>query len=192
MSSCRKHDVISSRRGLLPKSQFNTRWSHDLDIIPTYHLLIIESIRAFLSYVSILSGHNFNVSLIMSRSRVPPILRPRLTPKYIASSVVAIYVLYCWLWGMPLLSSNLPAYTGPHSVGTIDIESPCDGRKTSDVKFKSNGQPAFLVRVMYNPQIAPTDHFRSWKQSFSLYTTPPSREQSRTNQNISGCRSRSR
>ncbi|THZ07356.1 PAF acetylhydrolase [Aureobasidium pullulans] len=93
----------------------------------------------------------------MSRSRVPPILRPRLTPKYIASSVVAIYVLYCWLWGMPLLSSNLPAYTGPHSVGTIDIESPCDGRKTSDVKFKSNGQPAFLLETVlfsvYYPSI---------------------------------------
>ncbi|KAG9522660.1 PAF acetylhydrolase, partial [Aureobasidium melanogenum] len=84
----------------------------------------------------------------MSRSRIPPILRPRLTPKYVACSIAAIYVVYCWLWGMPLLSSKLPAYTGPHAVGTIDIESPCDGRKTSDVRFKSTGQPAFLLETV--------------------------------------------
>jgi hypothetical protein len=81
----------------------------------------------------------------MSRFRLPPILRPRLTPRYVVSSVAAIYVVYCWLWGMPLFSSSLPAYTGPHTVGVIDIESPCDGRKTSDVKFRSTGQAAFLV-----------------------------------------------
>lgn len=93
----------------------------------------------------------------MSRVRLPPILRPRLTPRYVVSSVAAIYVVYCWLWGMPLFSSTLPAYTGPHTVGVIDIESPCDGRKTSDVKFKSTGQTAFLVCMTLRQLTEPTN-----------------------------------
>jgi platelet-activating factor acetylhydrolase len=93
----------------------------------------------------------------MSRFRLPPTLRPRLTPRYVLSSVAAIYVVYCWLWGMPLFSSSLPAYTGPHSVGVVDIESPCDGRKTSDVKFKSTGQTAFLVCMTLRQLTDPAD-----------------------------------
>jgi platelet-activating factor acetylhydrolase len=97
------------------------------------------------NYKFSLFAHNSHVSFIMPRSRIPQIFRPRFTLRYIASSIAVIYVVYCWLWDMPLLSTRLPAYTGPHSVGLIDIESPCDGRKTSNVKFKSTGEPAFQV-----------------------------------------------
>lgn len=86
--------------------------------------------------------------MLYHRYHLPPILRPRLTPKYILSSVAVLYVLYCFLFGMPLFSSNLPDYTGPYSVGTIDIESPCDGRTTHDVKFKATGDPAFQVETV--------------------------------------------
>ena len=79
------------------------------------------------------------------RRRLPAILRPRLTPKYVFSSFVLLYASYCILSGMPFFSSNLPEYTGPYPVGTIDIESPCDGRLTSDIDFKATGKPAFEV-----------------------------------------------
>lgn len=47
---------------------------------------------------------------------------------------------------MPLLSSSLPDYTGPYSVGTIDVESGVETRKVHDATFK-NGAPAFEVRT---------------------------------------------
>lgn len=47
---------------------------------------------------------------------------------------------------MPLFSTNLPEYTGPYAVGTIDIENPCDRRIISDINFKATGEPAFQVR----------------------------------------------
>lgn len=80
-----------------------------------------------------------------SRFKLPPVLRPRLTPKYILSSLVVLYITYCTLLGMPWFSSNLPDYTGPYKVGTIDIESPCDERLIYDHTFKATGEPAFLV-----------------------------------------------
>ena len=113
----------------------------------------------------------------MSRSRLPPILRPRLTPRYVVSCIAAIYVVYCWLWGMPLFSSNLPAYTGPYSVGVIDIESPCDGRKTSDVKFKSTGEPAFLVCMTLRQLRELADKFAARNSAFLFVLS--SRERSK-------------
>lgn len=85
--------------------------------------------------------------------RLPLVLRPRLTPRYLLSSLAVLYVLYCFVRGMPWFSSNLPAYTGPYSVGTIDIESPCDGRLTSDLKFAATGEPAFQVSSGLNSKI---------------------------------------
>ncbi|KAL1304861.1 hypothetical protein AAFC00_003785 [Neodothiora populina] len=79
--------------------------------------------------------------------RLPRILRPRLTLKYIFFSLCAIYISYCYLLGMPLLSSNLPDYTGPYSVGTVDVESPVDARLIHDVRFK-DGKPAFELETV--------------------------------------------
>ena len=77
--------------------------------------------------------------------RLPPVLRPRLTWKYIVCSTAVLYVSYCFLVDSPLLASKLPRYTGPHDVGVITIESPTKQRVTSDFKFKSTGEPAFQL-----------------------------------------------
>ena len=83
--------------------------------------------------------------------RLPPVLRPRLTVKYVLCSVVVIYVLYCFLFSSPLFASNLSRYTGPHEVGTIDIEAPCEERSISDFKLKGSGDPAFpLSTVLFS------------------------------------------
>lgn len=84
----------------------------------------------------------------LQSSRLPRILRPRLTLRYIFCSASAVYLAYCSLLGMPALSSKLPQYTGPYSVGVIDVESPCDGRTTCDIEFKDSGEPAFKVSAM--------------------------------------------
>jgi len=86
------------------------------------------------------------VKALSTMLKLPSILRPRWTLKYTVSSIAAAYVAYCLLLGMPLLSSNLPSYTGPYPVGTIDLEAPCQPRVISDVTIKSTGDPAFKVR----------------------------------------------
>ncbi|KAK6440436.1 hypothetical protein LTR95_003344 [Oleoguttula sp. CCFEE 5521] len=56
------------------------------------------------------------------------------------------YVFYCHSRGMPLLSSNLPEYTGEYDVGTIDLEVPINPpRRIGDVIYKKTGRPAFEV-----------------------------------------------
>ena len=77
--------------------------------------------------------------------RVPGIVRPQLTLKYLLLSSTILYVSYCFLFNVPLASSSLPPYTGPYDVGTIDVEVPCTPRKTSDATFKATGLPAFQV-----------------------------------------------
>jgi platelet-activating factor acetylhydrolase len=47
---------------------------------------------------------------------------------------------------MPLLSSNLPPYTGKHDVGTIDLEVPVDPpRRVGETINIETGEPAFQV-----------------------------------------------
>lgn len=76
--------------------------------------------------------------------RLPPVLRPRLTWRYAICAAAALYVSYCFLVDSPLLASRLPQYTGPHPVGAIDIESPCEQRIVSDFKTKA-GDAAFQL-----------------------------------------------
>lgn len=79
-------------------------------------------------------------------------MAPRPTWQYIAVSAVLFYVTYCFLLGLPLLSSNLPKYTGLHGVGTVDIEIPVQQRLISDAIVKSTDKPAFKVCIVV------TDH----------------------------------
>lgn len=78
---------------------------------------------------------------------LPPILRPRLTWRYVAGALVATYLTYCFLVATPVFSSELPAYTGHYGVGAIDIEAPIEKRTVRDARFKHGGQPAFQVSV---------------------------------------------
>ena len=80
--------------------------------------------------------------------RLPPILRPRLTVKYLLFSFVASYVLYCFLFASPLFASKLPRYAGPYPVGTIDIEAPCSERGINPFKLKGSGHPAFPLETV--------------------------------------------
>jgi len=77
--------------------------------------------------------------------RLPPILRPRLTWRYVVCASAVLYVTYCILLDSPLLASRLPQYTGPHPVGAIDIESPCEEQQISTFKLAETGQPAFQL-----------------------------------------------
>ncbi|PSK46561.1 hypothetical protein B9Z65_5529 [Elsinoe australis] len=80
--------------------------------------------------------------------RLPLILRPRLTWQYILLSLIILYITYCFLFSLPLLSTNLPPYSGPHGVGTIDLEIPVQHRQISPVVFKSTSEPAFELKTV--------------------------------------------
>ncbi len=88
------------------------------------------------------------VSVIWSRleQRLLSMLRPRLTWQYSLSLGIATYVGYCFWFASPLLSSTLPAYSGPYSVGTIYLETPCEPRVINDARFRDTDHPAFQVR----------------------------------------------
>src|SRR5215469_15009431 len=74
---------------------------------------------------------------------LPP---PHFTFYYVASAFVALYISYRILTSQPLLSSNLPVYTGPYGVGAIDIEVPLDRpRLISQTRYKSSGEHAFRL-----------------------------------------------
>lgn len=71
--------------------------------------------------------------------------RPQLSIKAILLIACLFYANYCFLLRMPLLSTPLPAYTGPFAVGTLDIEVPCESRTIDPVKLKSTGETVFRL-----------------------------------------------
>ncbi|KAI1046368.1 hypothetical protein LB505_009128 [Fusarium chuoi] len=86
------------------------------------------------------------------------ILRPRLTWRYVACSVIGVYVLYCFVTWQPFFSSRLPAYSGPHDVGAVDLEIPLEKPKhLSETLLKSTKKPAFEVEsvlfTVYYPAV---------------------------------------
>ena len=81
----------------------------------------------------------------MVTRKLPSILKPRLTWRYIACFAAVVYVSYCLLFGMHLLSSDLPPYTGEYDVGAIDIEVPVEERNVGRAVFKDSGESAFKV-----------------------------------------------
>ncbi|KAL5381387.1 hypothetical protein DPSP01_007101 [Paraphaeosphaeria sporulosa] len=90
--------------------------------------------------------------------RIAHFLRPRFTVAYILWAIVAIYILYCYIFWSPLFASKLPQYTGPHDVGAIDIEVPVeDPRQIVDGVFKSDRKPAFeldtVLFTLYYPAV---------------------------------------
>lgn len=83
-------------------------------------------------------------------------LRPRFTVGYILCSLVALYILYCYIVWSPLFASKLPRPTGPYGVGTIDIEVPVEEpRNVVDAVLKHDGSPAFhldtVLFTLYYP-----------------------------------------
>lgn len=105
--------------------------------------LLCTTALATTALVVISSNH----MMILRRSRIPILLRPRLTWRYALSSTVILYIAYCLLTAQPLLSSRMPPYTGPYSVGTIDVEIPRQPHRVGN-EFFQNGSPAFEIETV--------------------------------------------
>jgi platelet-activating factor acetylhydrolase len=90
--------------------------------------------------------------------------RPRWTIKRLLFAAIAFYVVVCYLFDMPLLSSKLPAYAGPYEVGVVDIEAPVEKRNIGDAVFKGTNTPAFaLETVLFSVYYPAVKEFRSSK-----------------------------
>ena len=76
-------------------------------------------------------------------------VRLRYLLRRLVLGVILIYILSCWIRGVPLFASPLPAYTGPYDVGVVDLEVPLDEAITiSDTLLKATKQPAFQVETV--------------------------------------------
>ncbi|KAI1296350.1 PAF acetylhydrolase [Xylaria venustula] len=96
------------------------------------------------------------------RDRIPPVLRPRLTWRYVISVIALIYVAYCYLFSLPLFASPLPMYSGPYPVGTIDIESSVSTPRVVDTtRFKDSGKNAFELQTVLFTLYYPAAHGKS-------------------------------
>jgi platelet-activating factor acetylhydrolase len=98
--------------------------------------------------------------------RIPLIVQPRLTWKYVFFSLLVLYISYCFIRGSPLLASKLPQYTGKYDVGAIEIEVPLETpRKISETLFKSTKKPAFeletVLFTIYYPAVKGTKSSKS-------------------------------
>ncbi|KAI1364928.1 PAF acetylhydrolase [Xylaria arbuscula] len=97
-----------------------------------------------------------------ARPRIPPILRPRLTWRYIFSVAILSYVLYCFLFSLPLFASPLPMYSGPYPVGAIDIESPVSHPRVVDTtRFKDSNEKPFELQTVLFTLYYPAVHGKS-------------------------------
>lgn len=106
--------------------------------------------------------------------KLPLILQPRFTWRYLLFSFFVLYILYCLVRGSPLLASKLPRYTGPHEVGAIDLEIPLEkSRKISASVFKATGKPAFeLETVLFTVYYPAVQGARSTKPNHRWIPPP--------------------
>ncbi|KAK8020438.1 hypothetical protein PG990_005576 [Apiospora arundinis] len=82
-------------------------------------------------------------------SWIPPVLRPRFTWRYVACSLAISYVLYSFVTSRHLLAHPLPQYSGPHSVGAIDVEASAPSPRLVDpARFKATNENAFELRTV--------------------------------------------
>ncbi|KAI0402343.1 PAF acetylhydrolase [Xylaria palmicola] len=96
------------------------------------------------------------------KRRIPPVLRPRLTWRYVLCVVAVSYIVYCYLFSLPLFASPLPMYTGPYPVGSIDIESPVSPPRVVDpTRFKSSHKNAFELETALFTLYYPAAHGKS-------------------------------
>ncbi|KAK8139603.1 hypothetical protein PG984_000726 [Apiospora sp. TS-2023a] len=82
-------------------------------------------------------------------SWVPAVLRPRFTWRYVACALAIGYVLYSFVASRHLLAHPLPQYSGPHTVGAIDIEASAASPWLVDpARFKATNENAFELRTV--------------------------------------------
>lgn len=124
--------------------------------------------------------------------------RPRLTWRYLVCFGIGVYVISCLLLAFrSVFSSRLPAYTGPYSVGTIDLEIPIKSpRMIHDARFKNNGHHAFevcgnhpksrkLVHTIRHERLT-FPSYCSWRLCYSHSTIPQPKGSSHPNRIIYG------
>ena len=105
--------------------------------------------------------------------RLPPVLRPRLTWRYVLCASAVLYVTYCILGDSPLLASRLPQYTGPYPVGAVDIESPCEQQQISSFKLAETGKAAFQLETVLFTLYYPATTKRSRSKSLHHWIPKP-------------------
>ncbi|KAI1740617.1 platelet-activating factor acetylhydrolase, isoform II-domain-containing protein [Xylaria scruposa] len=99
---------------------------------------------------------------LLKRRRVSSVLQPRLTWRYILSVIVVFYVLYCYLFSLPLFASPLPMYSGPYPVGSVDLESPVSPpRVVETTRFKNSHENAFELQTVLFTLYYPAAHGES-------------------------------
>ncbi|KAI1084306.1 PAF acetylhydrolase [Whalleya microplaca] len=110
------------------------------------------------------------------RWKVPGILRPRLTWRYLACSLTISYVVYCFVFSSaPLFANMLPNYSGPYAVGAIDLEAPLLSSRVIDTaRFKGTQDNAFELQTVLFTLYYPTSHTVSHKPQHSWISKPVS------------------
>ncbi|KAI1179601.1 platelet-activating factor acetylhydrolase, isoform II-domain-containing protein [Nemania sp. FL0916] len=99
---------------------------------------------------------------ISMRRRVWSVVHPRLTWRYVLSAIAVFYVLYCYLFSLPLFASPLPMYSGQYPVGSIDIESPVSPPRVIDTaRFKGSFTNAFELQTVLFTLYYPAAHGKS-------------------------------
>lgn len=111
---------------------------------------------------------------MLRHPRLHPVLRPRLTWRYLLSSAVLLYITYCLLAGQPFLSSDMPPYSGPYTVGTVDLEVPRPPRRAGEEFFR-DGSPAFeLETVLFSVYYPASEGVESTKPRHPWISKPVS------------------
>lgn len=153
-----------------PTSQWQPKWMrspHTSSSTTT----VSSSIVAFLSrfYDAALRALSSLQTFLLTTAttHVPPLLRPRLTVRYVLFSALVVYVSYRLLTARPLLASNLPSYSGPYDVGAVDVELPIPSgpQRVSNITFKSTSQPAFEVQTVLFTLYYPTLKARQYSKT---------------------------
>ncbi|KAI0181771.1 PAF acetylhydrolase [Hypoxylon sp. FL1284] len=106
--------------------------------------------------------------------KTPVLARRRLRWRYIFGAVVAIYVVYCYVFSLPLLASPLPQYSGSYPVGAVDIETPvANPRLIDDARFKDTRGHAFeLESVLFTLYYPAAHHAVSTKPKHRWISRP--------------------
>ncbi|PLB51646.1 PAF acetylhydrolase [Aspergillus steynii IBT 23096] len=111
---------------------------------------------------------------MLRQHRLPPFLRPRLTWRYLLSSAAVLYITYCLLAGQPFFSSDMPPYSGPYAVGTVDLEVPRPPRRAGEEFFR-DGSPAFeLETVLFSVYYPASEGVESTKPRHPWISKPVS------------------
>ncbi|KAI2464604.1 PAF acetylhydrolase [Annulohypoxylon bovei var. microspora] len=83
--------------------------------------------------------------------------RRKLSWRYMVCSLVAIYIVYCYTFSLPLFAHLLPKYSGPYPVGAVDIEIPLPSPRIIDTaRLKGTKEKVFELETVFFTIYYPT------------------------------------